>query len=156
MSLILSPMTAERFVPWSEHLVAAYAQDKVDAGTWPEAGALERSAAETTALLPQGVDTPGHDLLVGLVDGVEVGSLWLFTDPAAAVPETFVHDIEIVEDRRGQGLGRALLEAAEGWCADHGVGMLRLHVFAFNTTAIGLYESAGFEVTDLSMAKRIR
>ena len=149
-------MTSERFVTWNEHLVASYAQDKIDAGTWPEAGALERSARENDALLPQGVDTPGHDLFVATLDGREVGWLWLFTDAALPAPETFIYDIEIAEAERGRGHGRALLEAAEAWCADHSIGVLRLHVFAHNQTAVGLYESSGFETTDLTMAKHIR
>ena len=156
MTLTLEPMSAERFILWNEHLVASFAQDKIDAGNWPEEGALERSARENAELLPQGVATPGHDLFVALVDGEEVGFLWLFTDVAATVPETFIYDIEIVEGRRGEGLGRALLEAAEGWCADHSVATLRLHVFGHNKTAISLYESSGFATTNITMVKQIR
>ncbi|NRQ51370.1 GNAT family N-acetyltransferase [Aeromicrobium stalagmiti] len=154
--MILEPMSADRFDTWSEHHVVSYAQDKVDAGNWPEDGAVERARRENAELLPEGVTTAGHDLFVATVDGDEVGFLWLFTDPAASVPETYVYDIEIVAARRGEGLGRELLEAAEGWCADHGVATLRLHVFGFNTAAISLYESSGFETTNLSMAKIIR
>jgi ribosomal protein S18 acetylase RimI-like enzyme len=53
-------------------------------------------------------------------------------------------------------LGRELLTAAEEWCADHSIGRLKLHVFGTNTTAISLYESAGFETTNINMAKIIR
>ena len=156
MPLTLEPMSAERFILWNEHLVASFAQDKIDSGSWPEEGALARSDRENAELLPQGVATPGHDIFVALVDGDEVGVLWLFTDPTAATSESFVYDIEIVEGRRGEGLGRALLEAAEAWCADHSVATLRLHVFGHNETAISLYESSGFETTDITMAKQIR
>jgi ribosomal protein S18 acetylase RimI-like enzyme len=156
MSLILERMTSERFVTWNEHLVASYAREKVDAGNWPEEGAVERSAKENAEQLPQGVATPGHDLFVAFVDGEEVGFLWLFTDPALSTPETFIYDIEVLESRRGEGLGRALLEAAEAWCADHSIGMLKLHVFGSNETAISLYESAGFETTNRNMSKQIR
>lgn len=156
VTLHLEPMSADRFILWSEHHVSHYAADKVDSGTWTQDESLERARAENAELLPLGVATPGHDLFVGLVDGEEIGYLWLFTDPEKSPQETFIYDIEVVEGRRGEGLGRALLEAAEGWCADHSVGTLRLHVFGFNTAAITLYESAGFETTDLTMAKQIR
>lgn len=156
MSLTLEPMTPERFVSWNEHQITAYAQDKIDAGNWPEGGALERSAQENDKLLPQGVATPGHDLFVAMVDGREVGTLWLFSDPVLSPPETFIYDIEIDEDERGHGFGRGLLEAAEGWCADHSIAVLRLHVFGFNEVAISLYQSAGFETTNINMAKQIR
>ena len=156
MTLTLEPMTAERFIVWNEQHVVDFSRDKVDAGNWPEEGAVERAARENADLLPQGVSTPGHDLFIGLVDGEEVGFLWLFTDPALQPPETFIYDIEVVEGRRGQGHGRDLLEAAEGWCADHSIAVLKLHVFGSNDAAISLYESSGFEITNLNMAKQIR
>lgn len=151
----LEPMAADRFVDWNERLVAHYAQEKVESGNWPAEGALERAAKENAELLSQGVETPAHDLFIGLVDGQEIGVLWLFTDPALTVTETFIYDIEVAEQHRGKGYGRGLLEAGERWCVEHGITMLRLHVFGSNTTAIGLYETSGFEVTNLNMAKRI-
>ncbi len=151
----LEPMSPERFVSWNVELIASYAEEKVKAGNWPAEGALERSAAENAKELPDGLDTKGHDIFVGTVDGEEIGFLWLFTNPALAVPETFIFDIEVSAEHRGKGYGRGLLEAAERWCVEHGVTMLRLHVFGFNTTAINLYQSAGFETTNVNMAKRI-
>ncbi len=149
-------MTPERYVSWNERLIVEFAKEKVDAGNWPAEGALERSAEENKQNLPQGLATAGHDIFVGLLDGEEVGVLWLFTDPALTTPETMIYDIEIAEQHRGKGLGRELLTAAEEWCADHSIGVLKLHVFATNTTAVSLYESAGFEATNINMSKIIR
>jgi len=151
----LEPMSAERFVSWNKHLVVSFAEEKVEAGNWPVEGSLERSIKENAALLPNGMTTPGHDLFVGNVDGQEVGVLWLFTDPALPTRETYIYDIEVIAEHRGNGYGRGLLEAAERWCAEHDVTVLKLHVFGFNTTAIKLYETSGFEVTNLNMAKQI-
>lgn len=156
MTVVLQPMTAGRFEAWHEYFVAAYAHDKVDAGNWPEAGSLERSAREIAAMLPNGVDTPAHDLFTGVVDGREIGTVWLCTDPDPSAAETFIYDIEVDASERGRGFGRGLLEAVEGWCADHSIATLRLHVFGGNDAAIGLYESSGFETTNISMAKQIR
>jgi ribosomal protein S18 acetylase RimI-like enzyme len=155
MSVTLEPMAADRFLQWREREILEYARDKVEAGVWPEDGAVAASAAEIASLLPDGPDTPGHDIFVGVVDGAEVGQVWLFTDPEAQVRETFVYEISIDEQHRGKGLGRGLLDAAESWCGDHGVTVVRLNVFAFNTTAISLYESSGFTATNLNMMKRI-
>lgn len=156
MTVTLEPMTPERYVSWNEQLITSFAEEKVRSGNWPAEGALERSAAENAKDLPQGLETVGHDIFIGVVDGQEIGCLWLFTNPALSVPETYIYDIEVVESQRGNGYGRGLLEAAEAWCADHSIGLLRLHVFGFNTTAISLYQSAGFETTNLNMAKHIR
>ncbi|MCD9197391.1 GNAT family N-acetyltransferase [Aeromicrobium wangtongii] len=156
MSLTLQPMTPEQFASWNEKLIVSYAHDKVEAGAWPERGAVERSRHDIGADLPLGLDTPGHDLFVARSEGRDVGWLWLATDTTGPAPQAFIHDIEVVEGERGRGLGRALLEAAEAWCADHSIAVLKLHVFAHNEAAVGLYESSGFETTDLSMAKQIR
>ncbi len=155
MDVTLEPMTTDRFVQWRERQVVEYAKDKVKAGVWPKDGAMEASAAEIASLLPDGPDTAGHDLFVGVADGAEVGQLWLYTDPAALAPETFIYEIAIDEQHQGKGLGRGLLVAAESWCADRGVTIVRLNVFAFNMTAISLYESSGYTVTNLNMMKRI-
>ncbi len=57
---------------------------------------------------------------------------------------------------RGQGLGRALLEATERAVAECGVGALALNVFGQNAVAIGLYESAGYRVTAQQMRRPLR
>ncbi len=155
MDVTLEPMTADRFVQWREQEITEFAKDKVKAGVWPEDKAMEASAAEIASLLPDGPDTAGHDLFVAIADGTEVGQLWLFTDPEALAPETFIYEIAIDEEHQGKGLGRSLLAAAESRCAERGVKVVRLNVFAFNMTAISLYESSGYTVTDLRMMKRI-
>ena len=148
-------MPEEYFAAWNERLVGEYAREKVEAGLWTEEHALELSRAEQAAALPAGLSTPGHDLFVGVLDGEVVGHLWLFTDPRQPVRDTFIYDIEINESHRGRGLGRALLTAAEAWCAEHGSSSVRLNVFAPNFTARALYESAGYVPTSTHMMKRI-
>lgn len=148
-------MPEDYFAAWSQRLIVEYAREKVEAGVWTEEHALELSKAEQATILPDGMRTTGHDLFVGVVDGEIVGNLWLFTDPQQPVRDTFIYDIEINESHRGKGLGRALLEAAESWCAEHGSKSVRLNVFGPNTTARALYESAGYELTSMHMMKRI-
>ena len=148
-------MSAEYFTAWNARLVVEYAREKVEAGLWTEEHALELSKAEQAESLPLAMETPGHDLFVGVVDGEVVGNLWLFTDPKQPVQSTYIYDIEITEAHRGRGLGRALLEAAESWCAEHGSQSVRLNVFAPNKTARALYESAGYELTSMHMMKRV-
>jgi len=155
MALTLRPMSEDYFAAWNERLVVEYAREKVEAGLWPEEHALELSKAEQAESLPEGMATPGHDLFVGVVDGEVAGNLWLCTDPKQPVQSTYIYDIEILEAHRGRGLGRALLEAAESWCAEHGSVSVRLNVFAPNTTARALYESAGYAPTSTHMMKRI-
>ncbi len=49
---------------------------------------------------------------------------------------------------RGRGTGRAMLEYASRYGAEHGVRALRLDVYEGNLPAIRLYESAGFRYVD--------
>jgi RimJ/RimL family protein N-acetyltransferase len=51
----------------------------------------------------------------------------------------------VAADRRGQGIGRGLLEAAVDWARAADVTKLELHVFPWNEPAIRLYERFGFE-----------
>ena len=46
---------------------------------------------------------------------------------------------------RRQGVGRALMEAAEAWAREVGVRKLELHVFPYNEAALGLYETLGYQ-----------
>ncbi|WP_188110466.1 GNAT family N-acetyltransferase [Aeromicrobium ginsengisoli] len=155
MTLALEPMSGDYFAAWNERLVVEYAREKVEAGLWPEEHALDLSRAEQAETLADGMATPGHDLFVGVVDGVVAGNLWLYTDPKQPVQSTYIYDIEILEPHRGRGLGRALLAAAEAWCAERGSASVRLNVFAPNATARALYDSAGYEPTSTHMMKRI-
>jgi ribosomal protein S18 acetylase RimI-like enzyme len=148
-------MSPERYASWVDHAITGFAADKVSAGNWPVEGSIQRATDEFHSLLPEGMATAGHDVLAGIADGEEVGILWLFTDPALTPRESYIYDIEVAAEQRGKGYGRGLLEAGERWCAEQQVTILKLHVFGFNTSAINLYESSGFEVTNLDMAKRI-
>lgn len=47
-------------------------------------------------------------------------------------------------DRRGQGIARALLDAAVGWARTKGFHTVRLGVTGTNAPAYGLYRKAGF------------
>lgn len=49
------------------------------------------------------------------------------------------------KSHRRRGIGRALLEQAAGWAQQVGVSRLELYVFPYNTAALALYESFGFE-----------
>jgi ribosomal protein S18 acetylase RimI-like enzyme len=49
------------------------------------------------------------------------------------------------ENYRGRGIGKALLDAAEGWARERGLPEISLLVFPHNERALRLYRSAGFE-----------
>jgi ribosomal protein S18 acetylase RimI-like enzyme len=51
----------------------------------------------------------------------------------------------VSREARRQGVGRALLDGAVEWARGAGIRKLELHVFPWNTPALALYESFGFE-----------
>jgi ribosomal protein S18 acetylase RimI-like enzyme len=62
----------------------------------------------------------------------------------AARPLLNVHDLAVLPECRGKGVGRALLEAAEARARAHGCCKLTLEVQDSNQRARGLYASFGF------------
>jgi len=149
------PMTSAEFDDWQREIAQEYAAEQVAAGRWPRDGAVQRARDENARLLPDGVATARMLILRGVDDeGIAVGRAWVGLDHPRGTPDVaFLYDIEIVQSRRGSGLGRALLAAVEAATSAEGASALELNVFGRNSVAIALYDSAGYEVTTQQMRK---
>ncbi|MEB0044915.1 MULTISPECIES: GNAT family N-acetyltransferase [unclassified Pseudomonas] len=66
-----------------------------------------------------------------------------------------VGSVCVNDSARGQGIGRALMSLAQTWAIEQGATDLRLTVWAFNATALRLYEELGYEMRALEMGKRL-
>ena len=151
---LVRPMSAVEFAPFRANVIREYADQKVEAGEWPEAGAVEMATQETDVLLPQGQDTPGMVMLTAEApDGTVAGQVWVAVRPGASPPEAWIYAIEVKPEHRGRGYSRALLAAAERAAADHGAVAIGLNVFGPNAVARRLYETSGYEITALQMRK---
>lgn len=57
----------------------------------------------------------------------------------------WVYYLAVASHRRGQGLGRAMMAAAEGWLRGRGAPKIQLMVRADNADALGFYAALGLE-----------
>jgi ribosomal protein S18 acetylase RimI-like enzyme len=147
------PMTQDEFEAWEVAEVAAYAADLARSTGADPQEALRLAADQHDDLLPDGLATDGMHLLRVLdADGEPVGVLWVGPHPRRS-DAGWVYDVHIDEPRRGEGLGRAAMLAAEGVAVDAGWTALGLNVFGHNPRARGLYDSLGYEVASTSMVK---
>jgi ribosomal protein S18 acetylase RimI-like enzyme len=152
----LRPMTRAEFDEWLPRQLAGYAAQIAASGAMPEAEAWEKARRDTARSFGAGYDTPGQLLFLVLAGQRPVGSLWLAVpgpDPDQRM--AWVYDIEVDEEHRGRGYGRAAMRLAENEVRSRGMTSLGLNVFGQNAVARALYESLGYEVTALQMKKPV-
>jgi ribosomal protein S18 acetylase RimI-like enzyme len=137
----------------------------VEVSTWrpaPPRGAQEawrrrRKRYEKTLSDPNGV------LLVAERDGRVVGALvGEIEDPAdgsdvfaVSTHQAHVHDIAVLPDARGGGIGAALLQGFEALLRERGVDTYGLAVMAGNDEARRFYDAHGFELVLVELEKRL-
>lgn len=81
-------------------------------------------------------------LLANEADGI---ALWrLRPSPWTGKPEAYLQELYVVPARRGNGIGRALLEATMAMAREAGATGIDLNTGESDTAARALYESAGF------------
>jgi ribosomal protein S18 acetylase RimI-like enzyme len=150
----LDPMTEAEFGPFAEDSIQGYAQQKITSGEWTAEEAVELSRADHERLLPDGLKTPNQHLFTvhDAGSGEAVATLWLALRTKGGRIEGYVYDIEVREERRGDGYGRATMLAAIEKARELGAETVGLHVFGHNAPARALYQSLGFVETNVSMS----
>ena len=183
MTTALRLMPDDRLGPWIARSRADYEEARLRSGESP-AVAAENARASFERNFPGGRPATGHlvhevvavsagaaGARAGAVgagagagagddgagpgaDGEVVG--WIWIGPFAEGSDAWwVWDVEIDEQHRGAGHGRAAMQLAEQEAARHGAVTLGLNVFGYNDAARRLYESLGYETTSLQMRKPV-
>lgn len=150
----LRPLTSDEFDAWLPGQIAGYAAMIENSGALPAEAAREKAVRDTAGLLSAGVATAGQVLLRILAADAAVGWLWLGVPGPDPDPRmAWVYDIEIAEEFRGRGYGRAAMLLAEDEARARGMTSLGLNVHGQNRVARSLYEDIGYQLTTLQMKK---
>ncbi len=87
------------------------------------------------------LDKPGSDILVAEDDGI-IGSVMVGHDGHRG----WLYYVSVEPSRRIQGIGRALVNAAEEWLTMRGVPKAQLMVRESNSAITAFYERLGYEL----------
>jgi ribosomal protein S18 acetylase RimI-like enzyme len=152
--VVLRPMLPDEFVTYLDWAIDDYAAELERNGKATGEAAQVASRASYDSLLPDGLATLGHTLLVATDPngGERVGVLWFgpsTDDPAMA----WIYDIMVDEEKRGRGWGRAIMRAFEGEARARGFARAGLNVYGDNHVARRLYESLGYVETARQLHK---
>jgi ribosomal protein S18 acetylase RimI-like enzyme len=120
-------------------LIAAYATDPMGNGAPLPADVLER-------LIPGLISHPTTVILLAYADGQPIGIATCFVGFSTfyARPLLNIHDLAILPEFRGQGVGRRLLDAVAAKARELGCCKVTLEVHEGNLRAKQMYEAAGF------------
>jgi ribosomal protein S18 acetylase RimI-like enzyme len=102
---------------------------------------------EEERVLEQYAESDNSVFLLALETSRIVGALTCEGSTHEALRHGVTLGISVRRDRRGRGIGDALMTKALEWAVETGVvRRIELHVYARNETAIRLYRKHGFEI----------
>jgi ribosomal protein S18 acetylase RimI-like enzyme len=106
------------------------------------------------------LQSPNEVLFLADVAGQPVGVLRCIHSSGSPLLDpaqyAYVSSVYVLPAAREQGVLRALLTAAEQWCADRGLEEMRLHNAADNPLANAAWEALGFEVVEHLRVRSLR
>ncbi|MFI5760153.1 GNAT family N-acetyltransferase [Streptomyces sp. NPDC051563] len=140
------PLTEEEYPGWYAGEEAAYIADIVRAGALTAEQAKAKSDEDFARSLPQGYRTPGHAFYAMEAQGQVIGTGWVNHGFLPGV--TFGFSLEVYEEHRGKGYGRAAMAVGEWATRQGGDEAMMFNVFGGNEVAMSLYDSTGFAVLD--------
>jgi RimJ/RimL family protein N-acetyltransferase len=132
------PSDAHRLVELAREVGAEEQGWLITAGEW-------RSPSDERRYLKATRRHPDAAVFVAEENGDVVGRLSVLRDAHPASGHVADLGLMVARDHRRQGIGLALMHAAEAWARRAGVRKLELHVFPHNVAAISLYEKLGYE-----------
>jgi ribosomal protein S18 acetylase RimI-like enzyme len=149
----LRPLRDDEYAAFVAASKEGYASDIAEHGGFSIEFARQKSDDDHAAVLPAGLETPGHTIFVVEADGARVGVLWVAERDIGARRVLYIYNIEIDEAQRGHGYGRGAMLLAESEARSRGIDRVELNVFGGNDVARSLYRSLGYVETSIQMGK---
>lgn len=148
-AVALAPRLAEGVAPWRDQ------QEARDAGRrWLE-GSLDDAAKGTGAVFvavdERAATGPAPSATGGIVGVLSVHPARHFTGEH----DGYIGELVVAEHAARRGIGRSLIDAAEGWARDQGLAHLTLHAGVYNADARAFYASLGFAEEEVRLTRPI-
>ncbi|WCT74048.1 GNAT family acetyltransferase [Sphingomonas naphthae] len=125
------------------------AETEAAVALWQAAG-LTRPWNDPRADIAAALACPTATILAAREDGGGTGDRLVATVMAGFDGHRgWLYYLAVADDRRGQGLGRAMVAAAEAWLAAEGAPKVQLMIRADNAAARGFYGRLGYEQSDV-------
>jgi len=118
-------------------------RDVVAEGTWIRTEHVVRSEREMRRLFRRSV-SPSAAFLVAAEGERVIGWLSISREEQRAVRHVATFGMGVAADRRGRGVGSALLAEALAWARRMGVEKVELTVYPRNVAGAALYRAFGF------------
>ena len=153
----IQTMNAARFEGFKKHSQGSFAEDFAKAQGTSVVEALKNASEQFDRLVPAGLSTAGQ-LFFDVVEqssGKSIGYLWLGFRQSLGRKIISINDIFVSPETRGRGYGKQLMSIVDSEAKKADAVQIKLHVFASNKIARGLYESSGYEVSSLEMYKTV-
>lgn len=146
-------MNSREFQDYFSSAIEDYANEKVLSKNWDRQEAVSKARQEYEMLLPNGEKTDRNYIYNVIHDEQIVGMIWL---EHQVNDNGFIRDIRILDTYQGKGYGKHAMKEIEIVGKELGVKKIGLHVFGHNNVARGLYETLGYQTTNVMMIKEIR
>lgn len=136
--LELAPRLAEGVAPWRDQAEALLAGRR-----WLEESLAAAAAGDGAVIVAADAD--------GIAGVITVRPSTHFTGER----DGYIGELAVADRAARQGIGRALIAAADTWARDRGLRHLTLHTGAFNANARAFYAALGFADEEVRLTRPI-
>lgn len=133
----------------------SYIQGNIKAQGISYEQAHKQALDEYEKLLPDGFKTKDHMFFTALFDNQFAGYAWVNIKRDHGKVSAWGYDIHVLDKFRRKGVARSIFSKLETLLKEKDVREIKFHVFGDNFRAIPLYESLGYETTNIVMRKEI-